>query len=195
MASFHFEFWWMQSWWLSTSNFIIGRITTVSMLRNFIIPSLMTRTVIYPHHWSCLPSLHGAMLSWSGKRTKAFIWELPSQSWKRTDLIAQTTWITGTTVVRTHPAALQRVAICQPRLALQTHTHSWGLVGTHYQRASNRGCIMTLLLQSSVRSNRRRTKCLPWWSGWKQCVLTMLFILNIWPPKWRLSSLRSKELI
>jgi len=78
----------------------------------------MTRTVIYPRHWSCSPALRCAMLSWSGKRTKAFIQKLPSQSWQRTDLIARTTSMIRMTVVRTHPAALQQVPSCQPRLVL-----------------------------------------------------------------------------
>jgi hypothetical protein len=49
---------------------------------------------------------------WSGKRTKVFIRKLPSQSSKRTDLIARTTSIITMTVVRMHPAALQWVASC-----------------------------------------------------------------------------------
>jgi len=72
--------------------------------------------------------------------------------------------------------------------------HSWWVPGTHYRRATNRGCITTLLLQSSVRSNRQRTQRLPSWSAWKQHVLTMLFVLIIWPPKGRLRSLRSEAL-
>jgi len=179
MASIHFASWRKQFCGWSASNFIIGRITVVSMLMVFVIPWLTTGTVISPCHWSCLPAPHCAMHSWSGKRTKAFIWKLPSQSWKRTYLIAQTTSFTRMTVVRTHPAGLQRVASCQPRLALQTHMHSWWIPGTHYRRATNRGCITALLLQSTVRSNRQRTQCLLWWSEWKQPVLTMLFFLII----------------
>jgi hypothetical protein len=64
----------------------------------------------------------------------------------------------------------------------------------HYWRATNRGCISTLLLQSSVRSNRQRTRHLLWSSGWKQRVLTILFLVTIWPPKWSLRSLRSEAL-
>jgi len=76
------------SW--STSNFIIGWKTVVTMLMDFIIPWLTKRTVIYPPHWSCLPAPHGAMLSWSGKRTKVLTRKLPSQSWKQTDRITRT---------------------------------------------------------------------------------------------------------
>ena len=50
---------------------------------------------------------------------------------------------------------------------LQTHIHSWWIPGTHYQRATHRGCIKTLLLQSSVRSNRRRTNTC--WSNQHGC--------------------------
>jgi hypothetical protein len=51
----------------ATSNFMTGRIPAVSMLMDFIIPWLTTRTVRYPRHWSCLPARRFAMLSWSGK--------------------------------------------------------------------------------------------------------------------------------
>ena len=123
-----------------------------------------------------------------------FIQKLPSQSWKRPDLIAQTTSITITVVVRTHPAALQWGTSCLPHLVLLTHIHYWWIPGTHYRRASNRGCIKSFLLQSSVRSNMRRTQCLPWSPSWKQQVLTMLFILTIWPQMWHMRSLRSEAL-
>jgi len=53
----------------------------------------------------------------------------------------------------------------------------------------------TLLLQSSVRSNRQRTKHLPCSSVWNHHMRTMQFFLTIWPPKWRLMSLRSEVLI
>ena len=142
MASVHSSSKQKQSRGWSTSKFIIGRIPAVSMQVDFIIPWLTTRTVICPFYWSCLPApACCAMLLWSGKRTKAFIRKLPSQSWLRTDLIVWTTSIIRMTVVRTHPAALQGVASCQPRLALQTHMHSSGIPGTHYRRATNRGCI------------------------------------------------------
>ena len=178
---------------VSTSNFIIGLIPTVSMLIDCIIPWFITKMVIYPQHWSCWPAPCCAMLFWSGKRTKVFIQKLPYQSWKWTDLIARTTSIIRMTVARKHPAVLQRVSSCWPRLALQSHIHSWWIPGTHYRRASNRGCIKTLLLQSRIRSNRQRTQCLPWSSEWKQCVLTMWLFFKIWSPKLRLRSLRSKE--
>jgi len=74
-------------------------------------PDPLLTLVINPHRWSGSPATHCAMLCWSGKRTKVFIQKLPSQSWKRTDLIARTTSITILTVVRKHPAVLQRVAI------------------------------------------------------------------------------------
>jgi len=186
--------WRKQSRGVSTSNFIIRQITAVSMLMDCIIPWLPTRTVIYPHHWSWLPAPYYTMLSWSGKRTNVFLRKLPSRSWQRTDLIARTTSTTRTTVVRTHPAALQQVASCQPHLALQPRIHSWWIPGIHYRWATNRGCIQTLLLQSSVRSNRGRTQPLPRSSALKQWVLTMLLFLTIWPPRWRLRSLKSEAL-
>jgi len=85
---------------------------TLSVLMDFIIAWIPQWTVIYPRHWSCLPAPPYAMLSWSRKRTKVFIRKLPSQSWKWTYVIARTTSITRMTLVRTHPAALQRVASC-----------------------------------------------------------------------------------
>jgi len=194
MASVHITPWWKQCCGVSTSNFNLGLITSVSMLMDFIIPWLMTRTVIYPRHWSCVPAPHCAMFSRSGKRTKAFIRKLPSQSWKQTDLIARTTSITRMTVVRMHPAVYQLVASCQPCLALQSHMHSGWIPGTQYRRTPDRGRITTLLLQSSVRSNRRRTQRLPWWSAWMQRVLIMRFLLIIWPPKCHLRSLRLEPL-
>ena len=194
MASVHFTSWSKQCRRLSTSNFIIRWITAVSMLMDFIIPWLTTRTVIYPCHWSALPALRYAMLSWSGNKTKVFIWKLPSLSWKRTDWIIRTTSIIRMTVVRSHPAALQLVPSYLPRLVLQTHIHSWWIPGTHYWRATNRGYIKTLLLQSSVTSSGQRTQRLPWSSAWKQHVLTMLFFWTIWPPRGRLSSVRSEAL-
>jgi len=112
MASVHCASWRKQSHNLSTSNFIIGWITAVSMPMVLIISWLTTRTVISPRHIGCLPSLCCAMLSSTGKRTKVFIWKLPSQSWKRTDLIVRTTSVTRVLVVRTHPAALQWVSSC-----------------------------------------------------------------------------------
>jgi len=146
MARIHYTSWQNQSGGLSSSNFIIGRITAVSMLMDFIIPWLTTRMIIYPRHWSCLHALRCAMLAWRGNRTKAFIRKFPSQSWKRTNLIAQTTSTLRMLEVRLQPAVLQRVASCWPRLVLQTHIHSWWILGTHYRRATNRGCIKTLLL-------------------------------------------------
>ena len=70
--------------------------------------------------------------------------------------------------------------------------HSWWIPGTRYRRASNRGCITTLLLPSSIRSNRRRTQHLPWGSVWKLCMLTVLFFMSILPQKWCLKTLRSE---
>jgi len=157
-------------------------------------PWLTTRPVIYPRHWLCSPAPRCAILPRSGKRTKMFIGKLPSQSWKRTDLIARTSSTTRMTVVRSHPAALQRVTSCYPRLALQTRIHSCWILGTHYRRATNRGCINKLLLQSSIRSNRRRTQRLLWSSAWMQRVLTMILSFTTWPPKWRLRSRRSEAL-
>jgi len=116
MPSIHFSSWRKQCQGLSTSNFIIVRMTTVSMLLDCIIPRLTTMTVIYPRHWLCLPALHCAMLSWSGKRTKVFIRKLPSQSRKQTDLVARATLTTSKMVVRTHPAAL-RMSLTSPGIA------------------------------------------------------------------------------
>jgi len=93
-------------------NFIIGRITTVSMLIHIIIPWLMTRTVIYRRPWSSLAALHCATLPWCGNRTKVFIRKLPSQSWNQTDLIARTTSTTRLTVVRSHPTEMQWIVSC-----------------------------------------------------------------------------------
>jgi len=73
--------------------------------------------------------------------------------------------------------------LLKPRMALQTRIHSWWIPGTHYRRCISRGCITTLLPQSSVRSNSWRTQYQPWWSAWKQRLLTMLFFLTIWTPK------------
>jgi len=154
MVSVLFSSWWEQSWGLTTANFVIGLITAVSMLMDFIMPWLTTRTVIHPCQWSCLPAPHCAMLSWSGEGTKVFIRQRPSQSWKWTDMIVQTTSTTWITVVRTHPAALQQVARSWRRLALQTRIQCWWIPGTHYRRATNRGCIKTPWRQSSVRCNR-----------------------------------------
>ena len=161
---------------------------------DFNIPWLTTRVVIYPRHWSCLLAPHWAMLFRSGKGTKVVIRKIPSLSWRRTDMIAPTTSTSWMTVVRTPPAALQRVPGCYPRRALQTRIDSWWIPGTPYWRANKRGCIKTLLLQSSVRSHRQRTQCLQWSSAWMQCVLTIKFFLTIWPPQWPLRSLRSEAL-
>ena len=161
MASVHFTSWHKQSRFLSTSNFIIGRISAVSMLMDCIIPWLTTRTIIYPRHWSCLPAPRCTMLSWSSKRPKVFIWKLPRQSWKRKDLIPQSTSIIRMTVVRMHPAVLHWVTSFQPRLALETRIHSWWIPGKQYRRATNRGCITTLLRQSNVRSIMPRMQSLP----------------------------------
>jgi len=150
---------------------------------DLIIPWLTTRTVIYPCHWSCSPAPCFAMLLWSGKRTKVFIRKLPSQSWKRTHLTARTASTTRMTVETMHSDGQLQVASCEPHLALQTHIHSWWIPGTHYRRATSRVCIRTLLGQSKVGSNRRRTQRLPWSSAWKQCTLTMVFLLTLWPPK------------
>jgi len=112
MASIYFTPWQTQSCCLSTSNFIIGWITVASMLMDSLIPWLTTRTVIYPRHWSCLPALHCAMLSWSGKWIKVFIRKLTSESWRWTELIAWTTSTSRMTVVRMHPPVLQSVPCC-----------------------------------------------------------------------------------
>jgi len=93
-----------------------------------------------------------------------------------------------------HPAVLQLVARCFPRLALQTPIHSWWIPWTHYRRATNRVCMKTLLLQSSDGSNRRRTQHLPRSSARKQCMLSMLYLLTILPPRWHLRSVRSEAL-
>ena len=134
---------------------------------DFIILWSTTRMVIYSRYWSWLLAVRCAMLSGSGKRTKVFIW-------KRTNLIARTTSIRRMTMVRSHPAALQRVPSCWTRLGLETRIHSCWRPGTHNRRATNRGCITTLLVQSSIRSSRQRTKCLPWSSARKQRVLPIL---------------------
>jgi len=105
--SVRFTSWRNPSQGISTSTIIIRWIPAVSMLIDFIIPWLPTKTAIYPRHWSWVPAPCCAMLSWSGKRTKVFVWKLPSQSWKLADLIPQTTWIIRTMLVRTHPVVLQ----------------------------------------------------------------------------------------
>jgi len=166
----------------------------VNMLVDYIIPWLTTRTVIYPRLWLCLPAPSSAMLSWSGTRTKVLNQKLPTQSWDRTYLIALTTSTANTTVVSQHPAELQWVASCWPRLVLLICIHSWWIPGTHYRRATNRVWIHTVLPHSSVRSNRQRIRPLPRSSAWKQCVLTMLFLPTIWPPKWRSRNLRLEAL-
>jgi len=112
MASAQFSSLGKHSWGLLTSHFVMRQITAVSMMMDFIIPWLMTRTVIYPHDWSCLPALHCAMLSRSGKGTKVLLWKLPRQSRMWTDLIARTTSTPRMKVVRIHPAALPQVTWC-----------------------------------------------------------------------------------
>jgi hypothetical protein len=69
-------------------------------------------------------------------------------------------------VARTHRTVWQQVASCYPPLVVQTGIYSWWILGTHNRRATNRGCIKTVMLQSSTRSNRWRTQCLPWSSAW-----------------------------
>jgi len=112
MASVHFTSVGKQSGGISTSNFIIERITAVSIQMDFIIPWLTTMMVIYPCHWSCLPALGFTMRTWSGKRTTVCIWKLPSPSWNQLDLIARTTSTARIRVVGPCPAVLQRVASC-----------------------------------------------------------------------------------
>jgi len=164
----------------------------VSRLMYFTIPWLTKRMVKYTCHWSCLPAARCAMLTWSGKRTQVFIRKLPSQSCKPPDLITQSTSTSRMTVVRSHPVSLQRVASCQPRLALETLIHSWWIPAIHYQTATNRGYLKTLLLQSSDRPNRQRTQRLPWSSAWMLHVLTMVFFFTVWPLKWCLRKLTSE---
>jgi len=53
-------------------------------------------------------ALRHALLEW--QKTKMFLQSLPSQSCKRTDLLARTASSTKWTLVTTHPSALQRVA-------------------------------------------------------------------------------------
>jgi len=112
MASDHFTSCRKQGRGWSTTNFMLRPKTAVNMVMLFIIPRLMTRTVIYHCHWSSLPALCCTMLSWRGKITKVFIRKHPSQGWKQTDLIAGATSTTRITRVRMDPAALQRVASC-----------------------------------------------------------------------------------
>ena len=54
-------------------------------------------------------------------------------------------------------------------------TNTWNTLLESYQQR----VYKSLYLQSSVRSNRQRTQCLPVSSAWKQRVLTMLFFLTI----------------
>ena len=81
MASIHSTSWRKQCRSFSTSSYIIGRITTVSLLMDIIIPWLTTRTVIYPRYRSCLPAQRCTMLPRSGQRTKGFIRKLPRKTW------------------------------------------------------------------------------------------------------------------
>jgi len=168
--------------------------TVVSVLIVYLILWLMTRTVIEPCHSSCLLAPCCPMLCRSRKRSKVFIQKLSSQRWMRTDLFARTSSTTRMTEVRTHPAAQHWVASCLPHLALQTRIHSWGIPGIHYPRATNRRCMKIIFLLSSVRSSGRRTRRLLWSSQWKQHMLMMLFFFPIWPPTWRLRSLRWESL-
>jgi len=68
--------------------------------------------------------------------------------------------------------------------------NTWNTVLESYQQRVHKNT----LVQSSIRSNRQRTQCLPWSSWWKQHVLTMLILLTIWPLNWHWSSLRSEAL-
>jgi len=154
----------------------------------------MTRMVIYPRHWLCLPAPGCAMHSWSGKSSKMFLRKIPSQSWQWTDLMARTTSTTRATVVRPDPAALQHATSCYFRLALQTCIYSWWIPWIHYWRAPIRVCIKTLLLQSCARSNRRSTQCLQRSSAQKQRMLIMLLFWTIWPQKWHFRSLKLEPL-
>jgi len=90
---------------------------------------------------------------------------------------------------------VQWVTKSLPHQAWQTPIQSWWIPGSHYWRATNRGCLKTLLLQSSVRSNRRRTQHLLSSSACKQHLMTMLLINTIWPPKLCLRNLRLVALI
>jgi len=66
--------------------------------------------------------------------------------------------------------------------------NTWNTLQESYQQRVYKNTLATV----NVRSSRRRTQRLPWWSLWKQRVLTMLFFFIIWPPKWCLRSLRSE---
>jgi len=194
MASINIISWHNQSRGLSITIFVIRQITMEFILLDFIIPRLTTRMVIYPCHLSYLPAPHWAKLPCSGTLTQVFIWKLPSQGWTRTWLITQTTSTSAMIVVRMHLAALQWVASYNCHMALQTCIRSWWIPGTHISGATNRGCIHTLLLQSSIKSNRWRTHRLLWSSAGKQCMVTILFYLTVSTPKWQLRSLWSDAL-
>ena len=132
-----------------------------------------------------------APLEW--QKNKGVHPKIPNQWWKQTDLITRTTSTARMTVVRSYPVALWRVASCQPRLVLRTRTQSWWIPGTFHRRASSRRWITTLVSSSGIRSNRRRSQRLPWWSAWKQCLLTMLYFLTIRPLKRRMRNLSMKH--
>jgi len=112
MARVQFTSWQKQSAGLSTPNCIIMWIPAVTMMMDFSIVWFTTGSVIYLHHWSCLPAPSCAMLFCSDKGNRVFIGKLPSQSWLERDLIARTTSITRMMVVWTNPAHPQWVASC-----------------------------------------------------------------------------------
>jgi len=110
MAGVHCTSWRKQAWGISRSNFIIGRITAVAMLMDFIIPLLPTRTLIYRRDWLCFPELWFPVLSWSGKRKQVFIQRLSRHFGKRTESITPIPGITSMPGVRTDPTALRHYA-------------------------------------------------------------------------------------
>jgi len=89
-------------------------------------------------------------------------------------------------------AVTGRKLLTSPAIA-DTYTflmNTWNTLPESYQQRVYNNTLAT----ASVRSNRRRIQRLPWWSAWKQRMLTMLFSLIIWQPKWRLRSLGPEAL-
>jgi hypothetical protein len=141
-----------------------------------------------------MPTPQRSMLSRSAKRPNVLIRKLQSESSKWTDLVARTTSTTRIMVLRTHPAALQQVASHYPCLVLETNIYCRCIPGTRYWNATNTGWIKILMLESSLKSDGRRTQCLLWLSAWKQRMFTRLFCLPLGPPKWLFRSLRFEAL-
>jgi len=157
MACVDFTSWWKQSRGWSTLISIIGRITVVSMLIDVLIRWLMTGTVMYRHHWSCLPALHRAMLGWSGKRKKVFIQKLASQSWMRKDVIARATSWTRMMLVRSHPVALTtgRMLLTSPGVA-DRYTfliNTWNTLPESYQQWVYKNTLATVKHQIQQAEN------------------------------------------